>query len=189
MSKAEHDAEAARRRVSALMDGASPDVIDRQRALRELASDPQARLAWLRYHQIGDAMRSPELQPLPDEEGFVQRLSQRLRDEPLPQAPARPALRAQVARRAWNAVGAAVAGLAAVTLVCYSVPVRRPHAWVAATGGARAPSTAASVATQAQQVLAQWARDERGARRETRASIHATHARTAPRSPSAAKPH
>ncbi len=185
MSKAEHDSEAARRRVSAFMDGASTDVLDRQRALRELAQDPQARQAWLRYHQIGDALRSPELTPLPDEEGFVQRLAQRLRDEPPPQALPRAGLRAQVARRAWNAVGAAVAGLAAVTLVCYSVPVRRPHAWVAATGGTRVVPAASGVASPAQQVLAQWARDERRARRAVHANAHA---RVAPRAPSAAQP-
>jgi sigma-E factor negative regulatory protein RseA len=186
MDKVEHDAEAARRRVSAFMDGASSDVVERQRALRELASDPQARQAWLRYHQIGDAMRSPELQPLPDEEGFVQRLAQRLRDEAPPPAPARSTLRAQVARRAWSAVGAAVAGLAAVTLVCYSVPLRRPHAWVAASGGVRAPHLAGGVATPAQQVLAQWARDEHRARRDARMMPRA---RALPRAPSAAKPH
>jgi sigma-E factor negative regulatory protein RseA len=188
MNKAEYDAEAARRRVSAFMDGASLDIVDRQRALRELASDPQSRQAWLRYHQIGDAMRSPELQPLPDEEGFVQRLAQRLRDEPLPQAPApaRSALRAQVARRAWSAVGAAVAGLAAVTLVCYSVPVRRTHAWIAATGGVRTLPAAGGVVIPAQQVLGQWARDERAARREPHATLRA---RAAPRAPSAATPH
>jgi negative regulator of sigma E activity len=167
MDKVEHDTEAARRRVSAFMDGASSDVVDRQRALRELANDPQARQAWLRYHQIGDALRSPELQPLPDEEGFVQRLAQRLRDEPpLSQAAPRVALRGPVARRAWSAVGAAVAGLAAVTLVCYSVPQRRPHAWVATIGGVRTLRPASGAATPGQQVIAQWGRDERRRHRE-----------------------
>ena len=173
MDKLEHDTEAARRRVSAFMDGASPDVVDRQRALRELANDPQARQAWLRYHQIGDALRSPELQPLPDEEGFVQRLAQRLRDEPLPQAAPRVVLRGQVARRAWSAVGAAVAGLAAVTLVCYSVPLRRPHAWVATIGGVRTLQPAPGATTPGQQVIAQWGRDERRRRREPSAGAPA----------------
>ncbi len=159
MEHLQQEGERSRQRVSAFMDGANSDVAERHDVLRALGRDPAARHAWLRYHQIGDALRSPELVPLDDDEGFVERLAQRLRDEPVPLAPThvRVTWRAQVTRQAWNAVGAAVAGLAAVTLVCYSLPARRSQTLVATAHSVRAAPPRAA-ATPGQRVVAQWAR-------------------------------
>ncbi len=171
MEHSQHDDERGRQRVSAFMDDAMHDEAERHEALRELCLSPSARLAWLRYHQIGDALRSPDLVPLDDEEGFVERLAQRLRAQPVPLAPVqvRVAWRVQMARQAWSAVGAAVAGLAAVTLVCYSLPARRPQTLLATAHSVRAVPRRA-VATPGQRVVAQW--DRRDARHAVERVAH-----------------
>ena len=173
----EHSQHDGKQQVSAFMDGAQHDVAERHAALRALERDPAARQAWLRYHQIGDMLRSPDLTPMPDDEAFVQRLRLRLRDAPLPLAPVhlRVAWRAQVARQAWSAIGAAVAGLAAVTLVCYSLPLRRPQAVVATVrnGHIVVPRVAA---TPGQRVVAQWNR--RDARHAVPRGVRPDHAQS-----------
>ncbi len=80
--------QAARERVSALMDGESPPGGADDAAWEALVRDPQARAAWLEYHRIGDWMRCSEHPVAFDEQAFAERLSARLRDEPAPCASA-----------------------------------------------------------------------------------------------------
>ena len=89
---------ALREQVSAAMDGESSSDDGLQpaarrcvdaRALGRLAADPQARAAWLEYHQIGDWLRSAELHAPRDERAFLRDLSQRLRSEPVACGPRR----------------------------------------------------------------------------------------------------
>lgn len=109
--------------VSALADG-QLDPGDAPRALQALARDPQARERWEAYHLIGDVLRSPELaRPAPSSD-FMQRLSQRLADEPIPGRVAADASRAHAANDArfrWKLA----AGLASVAAVAVA-------GWVAA---------------------------------------------------------
>ncbi len=86
--------EATRERVSALMDGESPPGgADDDAAWEALLHDPQARAAWLEYHRIGDWMRSARNHVEFDEQAFMERLSARLRDEPVQFAPTTRAVR------------------------------------------------------------------------------------------------
>ncbi|WP_018912355.1 sigma-E factor negative regulatory protein [Thiomonas sp. FB-6] len=121
------DALRLREQVSALMDGeAPPDALGEPWA--ELSREPEARAAWLRYHQLGDWLRSAELHAAFDEAAFLRRFGERLRDEPVQFAPA--AMRGVAAPPWWRAtpwagaLGVALAGLATVTLLGVLLPQR-----------------------------------------------------------------
>lgn len=121
------DASRLREQVSALMDGEAPPP-SRGEPWADLAREPEARAAWLRYHQVGDWLRSAELQVGFDEAAFLRRFSERLRDEPVQFAPA--AMRGAEAPSWWQAtpwagaLGVALAGLATVTLLGVLLPQR-----------------------------------------------------------------
>lgn len=70
-------------RVSDLVDGRLPDSECAQ-VLQDLLSDPQARKTWYAYHLVGDVLRSAELAPSPRDHAFLERLEQRLANEPRP---------------------------------------------------------------------------------------------------------
>ena len=116
-----------RERVSALMDGELPPGSHGE-AWAELAREPEARAAWLRYHQVGDWLRSAELHGAFDEAAFLRRFSERLRDEPVQFAPsAMHGAGGPAWRRAapWaGALGVALAGLATVALLGGMLPQR-----------------------------------------------------------------
>ena len=121
------DALRLREQVSALMDGeAPPDALGEPWA--QLSREPEARGAWLRYHQLGDWLRSAELHAAFDEADFLRRFGERLRDEPVQFAPA--AMRGVAAPPWWRAtpwagaLGVALAGLATVTLLGVLLPQR-----------------------------------------------------------------
>lgn len=82
--------------VSALADGQLEGEALAQ-GLRALAEDPQAREAWQAYHLIGDVLRQPGLADTTPTPQFMARLSQRLAQEPSPQAVPRPSAVATVA--------------------------------------------------------------------------------------------
>lgn len=71
-------------RVSDLVDGRLSES-ECALALQDLLSDPQARKTWYAYHVVGDVLRSAELAPSPHDHAFLERLEQRLANEP--QAP------------------------------------------------------------------------------------------------------
>lgn len=103
--------------VSALADG-QLDAQAAQRGLLALAQDPQARERWHTYHLIGDVLRSPELARSQPSAHFMQRLSQRLKNEPLPGAMPAGAGRSQAAndaRFSWK-LAAALASVAMVAV-------------------------------------------------------------------------
>ena len=130
---------ALREQVSAVMDGESSSDDGLQpaarrcvdaRALGRLAADPQARAAWLEYHQIGDWLRSAELHAPRDERAFLRDLSQRLRSEPVACGPRRgigPMRRPSWRRAApWTAaLAAALAGVATLALTDGALPGQR----------------------------------------------------------------
>ncbi len=68
--------------ISALADGQC-EAQDLAARLDVLVSDPQARQAWQAYHLIGDVLRSRDLAPSTDPAVFLERLSQRLSQEPV----------------------------------------------------------------------------------------------------------
>lgn len=103
--------------VSALVDGEMKDPQAHVEALGHVARDPQARQAWLQYHQVGDWLRCAQWAPDFDDHAFLERFGQRLRSEPVQLAPAmgdawRGARRRGTARRAtWSVACAGVAAL------------------------------------------------------------------------------
>ncbi len=119
-----------REHISALADG--DPVPQREALLARLRRDPQARAIWREYHQIGDLMRSPTLLPLPDEEGFTQRVAQRIRCEPLPTAAASGGLLRGPWR--WGLAGMLAAGVVAVTVVVTEMSSSRSPQFAAAAG-------------------------------------------------------
>lgn len=115
-----------RQRVSALMDGEAPPGPHRE-FWAELAREPEARAAWLRYHRIGDWLRSPDLHGGFDEAAFLRRFEERLRAEPVRFAPG--VLCEESGAASWwrakpwaGALGVALAGLATVVLVGALLP-------------------------------------------------------------------
>ena len=102
--------------ISAWMDGEGDTE-----TLARLEFDPQARAIWLRYHQIGDLLRSAELQPLPHEQAFTDRLLQRLQQEP------QAAAAAPRWSQRWQQGLAALAGVAAVALLTLRLPSGLPQ--------------------------------------------------------------
>ncbi len=125
-----------REQVSAAMDGESSGDDGLQpaarrcadaRELARLAGDPDARAAWLEYHQIGDWLRSAELHAARDERAFLRDLGRRLRCEPAAFGPRRgigPMRRFGWRRAApWTAaLAAALAGVATLALTDGALP-------------------------------------------------------------------
>ncbi len=109
-----------RERVSAWMDAEAPPGT-RGADWAELVRDPEARAAWLAYHQVGDWLRSADLHGGFDEAAFLRRFDRRLRAEPVQFAPGaqRPSRGLPWRRLSpWaGALGLAVAGLATVALL------------------------------------------------------------------------
>lgn len=145
MSSADRDKIQAFEVLSAMADGeVDADGVDR--ACAAWRQDPEARARWHAYHQIGDVLRSEELGVGGGEadEVFMQKLRERLNQEPVVLAPAAvsPALvqddqdgisavaRApgvtlvKGRRRTWSAPAAVAAGFMAVAGLL--VAVRQP---------------------------------------------------------------
>lgn len=126
--------------VSALADG-QLDAQAAQRGLRALAHDPQARERWHAYHLIGDVLRSPELAHHQPSTQFMQRLSQRLAQEPLPGVAPAGAGRHEAANEArfrWRLV-AAVASVAMVAVAGWMAIGSAQAPWGALLARAPAP--------------------------------------------------
>lgn len=69
-------------RVCDLVDGHGHDGVSAE-LLEALLADGQAKRTWHTYHVIGDVLRSAELAPTHDDHAFLQRLEQRLAQEPV----------------------------------------------------------------------------------------------------------
>ncbi|HNW64769.1 MAG TPA: sigma-E factor negative regulatory protein [Piscinibacter sp.] len=114
---------------SALVDGElGPDGL--VRACASWRSDARSRQTWHAYHLIGDVLRSDDLASHPDRDvDFLNRLRERLADEPVvlapPAVPAVPAIAGRRALRHWRAGAAVAAGFVAVAgvLVVMRSPV------------------------------------------------------------------
>ena len=118
-----------REQLSALTDG-QLDGQDFEQAM-QFAHEEEGRASWQLYHLVGDVLRSPELAHHAGNGAFLQRLQQRLAEEPvpgrpsqeslqtivLPQAPAAQAANASVFH--WKMV-AGLASVAAVAVVGWS---------------------------------------------------------------------
>jgi sigma-E factor negative regulatory protein RseA len=149
-----------RERLSALCDGEAP-AGDLQGALaqwREPAVRAAACEAWHAYHLIGDVMRSDDLAGASRGDVFLQRLRERLADEPVVVAPV-PAAQSEVTgealhtgngvtvaarRRSWAAPMAAAAGVMAVAGVL--VVTRMSDPMLNQTGSTLAQAPSAMVA-------------------------------------------
>jgi sigma-E factor negative regulatory protein RseA len=95
-------------RISALMDGELDDQAAAQ-TIDALARDREALDAWRTYHLISDALRDTQVLS----EGFVDRVSAKLAEEPTVLAPGGLRMRSGEPRR-WVAVAAGVAAFALV---------------------------------------------------------------------------
>ena len=142
---------AGRQALSAFADGRADAAAAACKAWRE---DAGARRAWHTYHLIGDVLRSEELaRPATADAAFLNRLRERLADEPVvlapePAAVAVPALPTRRMPR-WVVPSAVAAGFVAVAGV---LVVTRMNAPDATTGGSllsRAPSIAVPAALSA----------------------------------------
>ena len=105
---------------SALIDGElGPGGV--ARACASWRSDPRSRETWHAYHLIGDVLRSDDLASHPARDAdFLNRLRERLADEPVVLAPAAlpavstpPATSLRRAQRHWRAGAAVAAGFVA----------------------------------------------------------------------------
>lgn len=131
---------------SALVDGElSTDGV--ARACASWRSDARSRQTWHAYHLIGDVLRSDDLATRPARDAdFLNRLRERLADEPvvlapatMPAAAAPPEMGSRRAMRHWRAGAAVAAGFVAVAgvLVVMRSPAPQPAAELA-----RAPVSA-----------------------------------------------
>ncbi|MFT3956792.1 MAG: sigma-E factor negative regulatory protein [Piscinibacter sp.] len=138
--------------LSALVDGelASEDV---RRACAAWRGDAVSRQTWHAYQLIGDVMRSDDLaSPPARDEAFLQRLRERLSDEPVvlaPQAaPAAAGLMVANGRRLrrWHAGAAVAAGFVAVAgvLVVTREPAPQPVPALASAPPAVVPVVASA---------------------------------------------
>ncbi len=134
---------------SALVDGElGSDGVARACAIWR--RDARSRQTWHAYHLIGDVLRSDDLATRPDRDAdFLNRLRERLADEPvvlapaaLPVAASAPAMAGRRALRHWRAGAAVAAGFVAVAgvLVVMRSPTPPPAAELA-----RAPVSAPAV--------------------------------------------
>lgn len=163
-----------REQLSALADG-QLDGQDFEQAM-QFAHEEEGRASWQLYHLVGDVLRSPELAHHADNGAFLQRLQQRLADEPLPGRPVQESLQkivppqvpaAQAANASvfhWKMV-AGLASVAAVAVVGWSswsslqtapsgaalaVLTGPPAVTVAAAPPAPVPAPAATAVAQAE---------------------------------------
>ena len=147
--------------ISALIDGElGPDGV--ARACASWRSDARSRQTWHAYHLIGDVLRSDDLASRPARDAdFLNRLRERLADEPvvlapaaLPAAAAVPAMAGRRALRHWRAGAAVAAGFVAVAgvLVVMRSPAPQPAAELA-----RAPVVAPVVSVAAESGVEQAA--------------------------------
>lgn len=146
--------------LSALVDGElGPDAV--VRACANWRSDARLRQNWHAYHLIGDVLRSDDLASRPARDtDFLNRLRERLADEPVVLAPsAKPAPVAVPAhggwgQRHWRAGAAIAAGFVAVAgvLVVLRSPAPQP-----APELARAPISAPVVPVAAESGVEQAA--------------------------------
>lgn len=83
-----------REQLSALADGQLDDEAFEQ--AMQFAHEEEGRASWQLYHLVGDVLRSPELAHHADNGAFLQRLQQRLADEPVPGRPVQESLQAAV---------------------------------------------------------------------------------------------
>jgi len=131
---------------SALVDGElGTDGV--ARACASWRSDARSRQSWHAYHLIGDVLRSDDLASHPARDAdFLNRLRERLADEPvvlapaaMPAAAASPSMGGRRALRHWRAGAAVAAGFVAVAgvLVVMRSPAPQPAAELA-----RAPVSA-----------------------------------------------
>lgn len=121
--------------ISALIDGElGPDGVTR--ACASWRTDVRSRQTWHAYHLIGDVLRSDDLASHPASDAdFLNRLRERLADEPVVLAPAAlpsvavvPGMAGRRALRHWRAGAAVAAGFVAVAgvLVVMRSPVPQP---------------------------------------------------------------
>ena len=81
--------------LSALADGQLDDAAFEQ--AMQFAHEEEGRASWQLYHLVGDVLRSPELaHHAADSSAFLQRLQQRLADEPALSRPVQASLQAAV---------------------------------------------------------------------------------------------
>jgi len=125
---------------SALVDGElGTDGV--ARACASWRSDARSRQSWHAYHLIGDVLRSDDLASHPARDAdFLNRLRERLADEPvvlapaaMPAAAAPPSMGGRRALRHWRAGAAVAAGFVAVAgvLVVMRSPEPQPAAELA----------------------------------------------------------
>ena len=82
MSERSHDDAISREILSALADGqAAPS--EAARAVQAWRQDPEVRKTWHAYHLIGETLRAPDSAPASDTSAFLERLRNRLADEPV----------------------------------------------------------------------------------------------------------
>lgn len=110
--------------LSALADGQLDGEAFEQ--AMQFAHEEEGRASWQLYHLVGDVLRSPELAHHAGNGAFLQRLQQRLADEPAPGRPVQESLQTVVSPQAAVVQDAAnasvfqwkmVAGLASVAAV------------------------------------------------------------------------
>lgn len=137
-------------RLSSLVDG-ELDAEDAALGCQAWRDDPAARVAWHRYHLIGDVMRSEHLGSTPKrDEVFLQAFRVRLAGEPVVLAPesVAPPVAIEVRRpnwrQAWLPSVAVAAGFAAVAGVLVVSRMSSPEA----EGGAAAIAAASPASTE-----------------------------------------
>lgn len=147
--------------LSALMDGEA-DAATAQRGCEVWARDAQARRDWHAYHLIGDALRSEDLGArAAHDAAFLNRLRERLAAEPAvlaPQAPIKPARRAN-----WAVPAALAAGVVVVAGVLVLLRAAAPGGEVAPAllAGQSARPAATAPLTVAAGVEGEMLRDAR----------------------------
>jgi sigma-E factor negative regulatory protein RseA len=133
--------------VSAAMDGDSRAVD----AVAAAWKDPNSRVRadWHAYQLIGDVLRSADgANPASRDEALLQRVRQRLANEPVVLAPKVPTATIQHSSRRWWAPAAVAAGLMAVVGLVVLQPVQdagSSGAPLAARGGALQPVSQSAV--------------------------------------------
>ena len=130
-------------RQSAMSAATDGDAVALGAVCQAWRSDPDARANWHAYHLIGDVLRSAELATPPAHDAaFLNRLRQRMADEPIVLAPS-PAPRRLVAR--WLVPAAAAAAFVVVAGVLVVSRLSLPNAPQATETMAAAPSPSGAV--------------------------------------------
>jgi sigma-E factor negative regulatory protein RseA len=144
--------------LSAWMDGEATDpshphadIVDRWR------EDASARARWAHYHQIGDALRTPELAGSDDDARFLAALRKRLASEPVLMQPETKTAqvvplaawrRTRDAARRWTVPVGIAAGVAMVSSALWLTPGNRQDQAIQVSS-LSAPSTSVLVAASA----------------------------------------